>query len=77
MILPGEDPLILVQDSASPHNYDAVSPKRHSNMCVMGQGVSDEAIVDVKRVADERAVMYVRVKLLASDRMLESKGGTL
>jgi hypothetical protein len=43
----------------------------------MGQGVSDEAIVDVKRVADEGAVTYLRTKLLASDRKLESKGGTL
>ena len=72
MILPGEDPLILGR-----RNCDAVSPKRHGDMRVMGQGVSDEAIVDVKRVADEGAVTYVRVKLLASDRMLESKGGTL
>ena len=42
----------------------------------MGQWVSDEAIVDVKPVADEEAVTYLRIKLLASDRMLELKGGT-
>jgi hypothetical protein len=43
---------------------------------VIGQGVSDEAIVDVKLVANEGAVTYRRIKLPASDRMLESKGGT-
>ncbi len=42
----------------------------------MGQGVSDEAIVDVKPVADEDAVTYLRIKLQASDRKSESKGGT-
>jgi hypothetical protein len=42
----------------------------------MRQGVSDEAIVDVKRVANDGAVTYLRIKLLASDRMLELKGGT-
>jgi hypothetical protein len=42
----------------------------------MEQGVSDETIVDVKRVACDGAVTYLRVKLLASDRTLESKGGT-
>ena len=70
-ILPGEDPLVLGRC-----NYDTLSPKRRSNVSVMEQGVSDEAIVDVKPVADEGAVTYVRVKLQASDRMLESKGGT-
>jgi len=42
----------------------------------MGLGVSDEAIVDVKRVAYDGAVTYGRVKLHDSDRTLESKGGT-
>jgi len=42
----------------------------------MGQWVSDEAIVDVKPVADEDAVTYLRIKLPTSDRMLELKGGT-
>ena len=70
-ILPGEDPLILGRC-----NYDTLSLKRHSDVSVMEQGVSDEAIVDVKRVACDGAVMYLRVKLLASDRRLESKGGT-
>ena len=51
MILPGEDPLILGRC-----NYDTLSPKRHSDVSVMELGVSDEAIVDVKRVADEGAV---------------------
>ncbi len=71
MPLPGEDPLILGRC-----NYDTLSPKRRSNASVMEQGVSDEAIVDVKAVADEDAVTYLRIKLPTSDRMLELKGGT-
>ena len=43
-------------------------------MFVMGQGVSDEAIVDVKRVAEESAVTYLRVKLLASDKDVGVEG---
>ncbi len=69
--LPGEDPLI-----PSRRNCDALSSKRHSNVSAMGQGVSDEAIGDVKLVADEGAVTYPRIKLRASDRKSESKGGT-
>lgn len=46
--LPGEDPLILGRC-----NYDTVSPKRHRDVSVMGRGVADEAIGDVKLVADE------------------------
>ena len=42
----------------------------------MRQGVSDEAIGDVKRFADVGAVTYLRVKQTDSDRTLESKGGT-
>ena len=42
----------------------------------MGQGVSDEAIVDVKQIADDDTVTYGRIKLFVSDRKLESKGGT-
>ncbi len=42
----------------------------------MGLGVSDEAIGDVKLVADEGMVTYLRVKLRERDRKLESKGGT-
>ena len=70
-ILPGDNPLILGRC-----NYDTLSPKRHSDVSVIEQGVSDEAIVDVKRVACDGAVTYLRVILLASDRRLESKGGT-
>ena len=71
MVLPGEDPLILGRC-----NYDTLSPKRRRDASVMGQGVSDEAIRDVKLVADDDAVTYWRIKLQDSDRMLESKGGT-
>jgi len=42
----------------------------------MGQWVTDEAIVDVKPVADEEAETYLRIKLPTSDRKLEMKGGT-
>ena len=69
--LPGEDPLILGRC-----NGDTLSPKQHSDVGVMEQGVSDEAIVDVKRVAGEGAVTYLRIKQHASDRVSESKGGT-
>jgi len=71
VILPGEDPLI-----PSRNNCDSLSSKRHRDVCAMGQGVSDEAIVDVKPVAVEGAVTYLRIKLQDSDRMLELKGGT-
>ena len=57
-------------------NYDSLSPKHHSDVNVMRLGVSDEAIGDIKRLADEGMVTYLRVKLADSDRMLESKGGT-
>ena len=57
-------------------NYDTLSPKPRRDVRVMRQGVSDEAIRDVKRLADEGAVTYLRVKLADRDRMLESKGGT-
>ena len=69
--LPGEDPMILRRS-----NCDTLSSKRRSNVSVMGQGVSDEAIVDVKPVAGEDTVTYLRIKLPASDRKSESKGGT-
>ena len=42
----------------------------------MEQGVSDEAIVDVKLLADEGIVRYLRIKPRDSGRTLESKGGT-
>ena len=69
--LPGEDPLI-----PSRSNCDSLSSKRHRDVSVMGQGVSDEAIVDVKPVAVEDTVTYLRIKLRDSDRVSESKGGT-
>lgn len=71
MTLPGEDPQILGRC-----NYDTLSPKHHRDVRAMRLGVSDEAIVDVKRVADDGVVMHLRVKRHDSDRMLESKGGT-
>ena len=71
MLLPGEDPLILGRC-----NYDTISPKRHRNVSVMDQRVSDEAIVDVKPLADEGIERYLRIKLEDSDRKLELKGGT-
>jgi hypothetical protein len=42
----------------------------------MKRGSSDEAIVIVKSGADESLVTGRRVKLRASDRTLEVKGGT-
>ena len=37
---------------------------------------ADEAVVTVKLGADEDAVTYLRIKLPASDRKSEVKGGT-
>ena len=71
IILPGEDPLILGRC-----NYDTLSPKHHSDVSAMRQGVSDEAIVDVKRFADDGAVTCSRIKQTDSDRKLKLKGGT-
>lgn len=69
--LPGEDPLILGRC-----NYDTLSPKRYSNVSVMGQGVADEALVVVKRLADEDKVTYLRIKLSGNNKEAEAKGGT-
>jgi hypothetical protein len=41
---------------------------------VIGQWVSDEAIVDVKRIADDGVVTHLRIKLSDSNRKLKSKG---
>ena len=51
-----------------------VSPKRSSNVTVMGRGSADEAVVVVKLKADEDAVTYLRVKLSASDRNVGGEG---
>ena len=67
-ILPGEDPLILGRC-----NYDTLSPKRRSNVSVIGQGVSDEAIGDVKLVANDDAVTYLRIKRQDSDKGCRSQ----
>ena len=40
----------------------------------MGRGSADEAIVVVKRLADEDAVTYLRVKLPESDRDVGAEG---
>lgn len=41
---------------------EALSPKRSSNTELMHKGFSDEAIVIVKRSADEDMVTYWRIK---------------
>ena len=45
-------------------------------MTVTGRGPTDEAVVAVKLEAYENTVTYLRIKLPASDRKLEAKGGT-
>lgn len=67
--LPSENPLIL-----GSCNCDSVSPKRRRDASVRGLGVSDEAIRDIKRLADEDAVTYVRVKLADSDKEVRVEG---
>jgi hypothetical protein len=42
----------------------------------MSRGISDEAIVAIKRLANEDMVTYQRIKLAARDTMLKAKGGT-
>jgi len=46
--LPGDDPQIL-----SRCNYDTLSSNGHRDVSLMGLGVSDEAIVVIKRVASD------------------------
>ena len=55
---------------------EALSPKQSSNATLMHKGFADEAIVIVKRLADEDMVTYLRVKPTESARMAEMKGGT-
>ena len=43
-------------------------------MVVMDRGSTDEAVVGVKPVAEEGAVTYLRIKLLASDRDVGAEG---
>jgi len=43
-------------------------------VAVMGRGSADEAVVIVKLIACEGAVMYLRVKLLASDKEVGGEG---
>jgi len=40
----------------------------------MRQEISDDAIRDIKRMAADGAVTYLRVKPFESDRKLKSKG---
>ena len=53
-----------------------LSPRRSSNDKPMHRGFSDEAIVIVKRLADEGMVTYLRVTPVESAKMAEMKGGT-
>lgn len=55
---------------------EALSPKQSSNATLMHKGFADEAIVIVKRSADEGMVTYLRVKPAESARTAEMKGGT-
>ena len=48
---------------------EALSPKQSSNAMLMHKGFADEAIVIVKRLAEEDVVTYLRVKPTASARM--------
>ena len=42
----------------------------------MSQGFADEAVVVIKRRAEEDMVTYQRGKLVESDKEVEAKGGT-
>lgn len=43
-------------------------------MTVMDKGFADEAVVGVKLIADEDAVMYLRIKLSESDKEVGAEG---
>ena len=47
--------------------------QRYCNVSVMDRGPSDRAIVCVKLTAIEDAVMYLRIKLLESDKESKSQ----
>jgi hypothetical protein len=55
---------------------EALRPKQNSNVEQMHKGFSDEAIVIVKRLANEDMVIYLRVKPTESAKKAEMKGGT-
>ena len=55
---------------------EALSPKQSSNATLMHKGFADEAIVIVKRLADEDMATYLRVKPAGSATVAEMKGGT-
>lgn len=69
MILPSEGPSV-----SGRCNYDALSPKRSSNVIVMNGWSADEAVVLVKLNADEGMVTCPRVKRTASDMDVGGKG---
>lgn len=71
LILPGEEPFVWVGAACG-----TLSPKQSRNATLMHKGFSDEAIVIVKRSADEGMVTYLRVKPVESARKAEMKGGT-
>ncbi len=71
MVLPGDEPSDLGRC-----NYDTLSPKPASNGQAMSRGFSDEAIVVIKRSAEEGAMTYQRIKLMVRNRKLKAKGGT-
>lgn len=51
---------------------ESLSPNENSNIVVMYKQSAEEAIVVIKRVAEENMVTYLRVKLRESAK--ESKG---
>ena len=63
--LPGEWPFMWVGTACG----DQVNPRRISNASLMHKGSADEAVVVLKRFADEGMVTCRRVKQTASDRM--------
>ncbi len=53
----------------------ALSPREGRNAGRMHRGFADEAVVVVKRMANEDRVTYLRTKPFASARKAEMKGG--
>jgi hypothetical protein len=68
-VLPGEGRLILGRS-----NYDTLSPKLGGNALVMGQWPAEEAVVIVKRGAEEIVVTQLRAKHPASDKEVGDEG---
>jgi hypothetical protein len=71
LLLPGEEPSMWVGTACG-----ALSPRESRNAGRMHRGFAEEAVVVVKRMAEEDRVTYLRIKPYERARKEEMKGGT-